>query len=198
MGSMNFGLYPDAEPLQDVQARVGAGLPRRQPRLHLQEHLQGHRVHPRAPRARAAARASSSSATTSATSTTWRTSSIASWSSRRSSCRRSSASSAASAPTPRTCCTCGGPPTSCSATTTSGRCSAAGATRCRLATMARDHGRQRPRRARGQRLHRQGRAGDEQRRAGRQDPPHPRRAVARDRDAGRGAGAPRASKVSRT
>ena len=105
MGSMNFGLYPHAEPLPDVQVRVGAGLPRRQPRLHLPQHLQGHRVHPRARSAGAAARASSSSATTSATSTTWRTSSTASWSSRRSSCRRSSASSAASAPTPRTCCT---------------------------------------------------------------------------------------------
>ena len=43
---------PDAEPLQDVHARVGARLPRRQPRLHLQEHLRGHRVHPRAPRPR--------------------------------------------------------------------------------------------------------------------------------------------------
>ena len=37
---------PDAGPLQGVQARLGAALPRRQPRPRLQEHLQGHRAHP--------------------------------------------------------------------------------------------------------------------------------------------------------
>ena len=105
MGSMNFGLYPDARPLQGVQARVGAAVPGGEPRLHLPQHLQGHRVHVQAARRRLRHDASSSSATTSGISTTSRTSSSASSSSRRSSCRRSSAFSAASAPTPTTSCT---------------------------------------------------------------------------------------------
>ena len=51
MGSMNFGLYPDARSrYQTFKHDVGAAVPRRQPRLHLPQHVQGHRVHPRAPR----------------------------------------------------------------------------------------------------------------------------------------------------
>ena len=46
MGSMNFGLYEMLGALQGVEARLGAALPRRQRRPHLQEHLQGHRLHP--------------------------------------------------------------------------------------------------------------------------------------------------------
>ena len=46
MGSMNFGLYPMLDPLQGLQVRLGAALPRRLARPHLQEHLRGHRAHP--------------------------------------------------------------------------------------------------------------------------------------------------------
>ena len=99
MGSMNFGLYPDAGALQGLQARLGAALSRRLARPHLQEHLRRHRAHPDAP-APTTARASRSSATTSAISTRSPISSTAAWSSRRSSSRACSASSAASAPHP--------------------------------------------------------------------------------------------------
>ena len=50
MGSMNFGLYPHAEPLQDVAARVGAVYLEGSRDFIFQQHVQGHRVHPRAPR----------------------------------------------------------------------------------------------------------------------------------------------------
>ena len=46
MGSMNFGLYPDAQALPDVQVRLGAPVSRRLGGPHLQEHVQGHRIHP--------------------------------------------------------------------------------------------------------------------------------------------------------
>ena len=46
MGSMNFGLYPMLNRFKDVQVRLGAAVPRRIGRPHLQEHVQGHRVHP--------------------------------------------------------------------------------------------------------------------------------------------------------
>ena len=44
MGSMNFGLFRRARPHQGVQARLGADVPRGEPRLHLPQHLQGHRA----------------------------------------------------------------------------------------------------------------------------------------------------------
>ncbi len=46
MGSMNFGLYEMIPRVQGMEVRVGEALPRRQRRAHLQEHLQGHRLHP--------------------------------------------------------------------------------------------------------------------------------------------------------
>ena len=148
MGSMNFGLYPDAGQVQGIPARVGARPSRELARLHLPQHLQGYRVHPARTSARRTARASSSSATTSAISTRSPIFSTASWSSRRSSCRASSASSAASAPIPRISRTASTSPTSSSATVLlvdPGRRPASAAARHH----GRDHGRQCPRRARG-------------------------------------------------
>ena len=46
MGSMNFGHVPDAEPIQGLQVRLGEGVLGDDPRLGLQEHLQGHRDRP--------------------------------------------------------------------------------------------------------------------------------------------------------
>ena len=45
MGSMNFGLLPHAQPLQEVQARLGAKHLAEQGHR-LPQHLPGHRVHP--------------------------------------------------------------------------------------------------------------------------------------------------------
>ena len=70
---------PDARPLPGVQVRVGAQASGEQPRLHLPQHVQGHRVHPARARRGCTAPASSSSATTWGTSTTSRTSSTGGW-----------------------------------------------------------------------------------------------------------------------
>ena len=100
MGSMNFGLYPDAR-------RASRNFKHDWERAYLEgskdrifkQHLRRYRIHP-APPAPRTARASRSSATTSATSTRSPISSIGAWSSRRFSCRACSAFSAASAPHP--------------------------------------------------------------------------------------------------
>ena len=49
MGSMNFGLYPMANRIKEYKYDWEAGRPGKLPRLHLPQHLRGHRVHPRAP-----------------------------------------------------------------------------------------------------------------------------------------------------
>ena len=46
MGTMNFGLFPDARAPEGIQVRLGEALSGRLARAHLQEHLRRHRVHP--------------------------------------------------------------------------------------------------------------------------------------------------------
>ena len=74
MGSMNFGLYPTLTPLQDVQARLGAAPTSKAAATSSSGTRSRTSSTSSNISATAAARASSSSATTSATSTTWPTS----------------------------------------------------------------------------------------------------------------------------
>ena len=103
-GLDEFRPVPDAQPLQGVQARLGAAGAGEFARSRVPQHLQGHRIRAGA-RSATPARASSSSATTPRISTISRISWSAASSSRRCSCRPCSAFSAASARTRKTCCT---------------------------------------------------------------------------------------------
>ena len=183
MGSMNFGLYEMIAALQGVEARLGAALPRRlatsassrTPSRTSRTSCrvcseQRHALRDRVLRHRPPLHRS-------------RTSSSAGWSSRRCSSSRCSASAAASAPHPedvlhmkRTADRLFGDQYHWSVL-------GAGRNQMYIATQSAVDGRQCARRARGQPVDRQGPAREDQRRAGREDPPHPRGAGAGGRHA---------------
>ena len=103
-GLDEFRAVSDAEPLQDLQARLGGAGARELARSRVPQHLQGHRIRAaHARRLRHALRVRMLRHLR--ISTISRISSSAASSSRRCSCRRCSASSAASARIPRTSCT---------------------------------------------------------------------------------------------